>query len=77
MAKKTDMTPEQEQIAELKRELARTKKAAENSVKSLNVRIPVTLYEDLRRAVALKNVSQQEYVTETLKRSVRRTLAGK
>lgn len=77
MAKKTDMTPEQKQIAELQERLARAEETAKKSLSSLNVRIPTTLHDDLRRAADLKNVSQQEYVTETLKRSVARTLANK
>lgn len=75
MAKKTaptDLTPEE--IAELQKELARAKKAAGKTISSLNVRIPATLHDDLRRAADLKNMSQQEYVTETLKRSVARAL---
>lgn len=79
MAKKTaptDLTPEE--IAELQEELARTKKAAEKAaekaISSLNVRIPATLHEDIRDAADLKNMTQQEYVTETLKRSVKRIL---
>ena len=75
MAKKTDMTPEQ--IAELQERLARAEKAAEKAVSSLNVRIPATLHADLKRAAELKNVTLQDYLTDTLKRSVARTLAGK
>lgn len=75
MAKKTaptDLTPEE--IVELQEELARTKKAAEKALSSLNVRIPATLHEDIRRAADLKNMTLQEYVTATLRRSVDRIL---
>ena len=68
MAKKTaptDLTPEE--IAELQARAA-------SSIKSLNTRIPVSLHDDLKRAANQKGVTLQDYVTETLKRSVARTL---
>ena len=72
MAKKTaptDLTPKE--IAELQEELARAKKSA---ISSLNVRIPETLHNDIRDAAKLKKMTQQEYVTATLERSVKRIL---
>lgn len=68
MAKKpapTDYTPEQ--IEELQA-------LAASARKSLNTRIPVSLHADLKLAADKKGVTLQEYVTDTLTRSVARTL---
>lgn len=68
MAKKTapqDLTPEQ--IAELQA-------LAASALKPLNTRIPASLHADLKRAAEQKGVTLQEYVTDTLTRSVARTL---
>lgn len=68
MAKKpapTDLTPE---------EIADLQALAASALKSLNTRIPVSLHADLKRVAEQKGVTLQDYVTETLKRSVARTL---
>lgn len=68
MAKKQspeDLTPEQ--IAELQA-------LASSALKSLNTRIPASLHADLKRAADQKGVTLQDYVTDTLTRSVARTL---
>lgn len=68
MAKKPapqNLTPEQ--IEELQA-------LAASALKPLNTRIPASLRADLRRAAEQKGVTIQEYVTDTLTRSVARAL---
>ena len=68
MAKKpapTDYTPEQ--IEELQA-------LAASARKPLNTRIPASLHADLKLAADKKGVTLQDYVTDTLTRSVARTL---
>lgn len=68
MAKKpapTDLTTE---------EIEELQAIAASARKSLNTRIPTSLYYDLRDAAKQKGVTMQDYVTETLTRSVARTL---